>query len=111
MNKEKLIEIAWFGGLGLYVVGFLVFLFYKLTYASYYDLSPILIERFADKVIICQSIVLELVGLCLLRDFAHGKKWSSQVVIYAFAFVIIYAITGGIMGVVDLISGKPYSLL
>lgn len=111
MDKEKLIGIAWLGGLGLYIAGFLVFLFYKLTYASFYNLSPILIERFADKVIICQSIVLELLGLCLLRDLAQGKKWYSQVLIYAFAYVVIYGVTGGIMGIVDLISGSPYSLL
>ena len=111
MDKEKLIGIAWLGGLGLYIAGFLVFLFYKLTYASFYNLSPILIERFADKVIICQSIVLGLLGLCLLRDLAQGKKWYSQVLIYAFAFVIVYAVTGAIMGVVDLMSGKPYSIL
>lgn len=111
MDKEKLIGIAWLGGLGLYIAGFFVFLFYKLTYASFYNLSPILIERFADKVIICQSIVLELLGLCLLRDLAQGKKWYSQVLIYAFSFVIAYGITGGIMGIVDLISGRPYSIL
>lgn len=110
-NKGKFIEILWFGGLGLYAVGFLVFLFYKLSYAAYYDLSPILIERFADKVIICQSIVMELLGLCLLKDLAQGKKWYNQILIYAFSFVIAYGITGGIMGIVDLISGRPYSIL
>ena len=111
MNKDKIGNIAGFAGLAIYALGFIVFLFYKLTYASFYNLSPILIERFADKVIICQSIVLELVSISLVKDLADGKKWYTQVLIYTFAFVIVYAVTGAIMGVVDLISGKPYSIL
>lgn len=115
MEKEKLKEVAGFAGfvglLGLYVIGFLIFLCYKLFYAPHYDLSPILIERFTDKVMLCQSVVLWLAFLSLLRDLAGGKKIYSQILIYIFAFIFIYGITGGIMGIVDLLSGKPYSIL
>lgn len=111
MDKEKFKEVAGFVCLGLYTIGFIVFLVYKLTYASYYDLSPILIKRVAEKVMICQSIILQLSVLSLVKDLADGKKWYNQVLIYVFTFVVIYGITGGIMGVVDLVSGKPYSLL
>lgn len=111
MNKEKISKIVGFAGLGLYTVGFIVFLFYKLTYASYYNLSPILIERFANGVIVCQTIVLELASLSLIKDLADGKKWYNQALIYILAFIIIGVITGGIMGVVDLISGRPFSIL
>lgn len=111
MGKEKLKEVAEFVGLGLWVIGFLIFLCYKLSYAPYYDLSPILMERFAVKVMLCQSAVLWLVSLSLLRDLADGKKIGSQIQIYIFAFFVIYGITGGIMGMVDLLSGKPYSIL
>lgn len=111
MNKEKLEEVVWFIGLGFYALGFLVFLLYKLTYASHYNLSPILIANFANIVILCQSAVLELICLWLIKEFADEKKWHTQVLIYLFAFAVIYCITGGIMGIVDLISGRPYSLL
>lgn len=111
MHKEKISNIVGFTGLVLYTLGFIVFVIYKLTYASFYNLSPVLMERFADKVILCQSIVLELVCIGLIKYLADGKKWYNQTLIYIFAFVIIYGVTGGIMGLVDLISGRPYSIL
>ena len=111
MHKEKISNIVGFTGLVLYALGFIVFVIYKLTYASFYNLSPVLMERFADKVILCQSIVLELVCIGLIKDLADGKKWYNQALIYIFAFVIICGVTGGIMGLVDLISGRPYSIL
>jgi uncharacterized membrane protein YhhN len=111
MDKEKLKEITGFVGLGLYAVGFIAFLFYKLVYASYHYLPIHRIENFANAIMLCQSIVLELVCLSLISKLAEEKKWYNQVLIYIFALIVMYGITGCIMGVFDFLSGKPFVIL
>lgn len=111
MSREKIKEFVGFVCLGLCVMGFLVFLFYKLIYAPYHDLPTHRIESFANMIMICQSIVLELACLSLIKDLADEKSWLSQALIYVFAFIVMYGITGGIMTIVDLLSGRPFVIL
>ena len=111
MKKEKLINIIGFTGLVLYAIGFLAFILYKLVFAPYYNLSEHHVGDFAGVLMITQSILLTLLCISLLKDLASEKKWYNQVLIYIFAFIAIYGVTGGIMSVVDFLSGRPFVVL
>lgn len=111
MDKEKLTDILGFILLGIYAIGFIAVLFYKLAYAPHEAWHTHYAERFANNIIMIQSAILEICLIPLIKDLANGKKWYNQILVYLFAYIVLFGITGGITAYLDLLSGRPWIIL
>ena len=111
MDKDKIEEVVGFTFLGICLLLYIIFVFYKLVYAPYHDLSDHKISEFGENILLVQGLLLTLAGNSMVKDFASNTKWYSKVLIYIIAFIIFYAISGGFMSVIDLLTGRPFVIL
>lgn len=107
MKERRSIQILIVAWVIVYLLPMAAFLTYKLTYPELL-LLRCTVREFGGYMVMLQGAILGLTLLPLTSDLAYGKKWYNKVLIYFFSFVIAYAISYGITGLFDLITGEPW---
>lgn len=98
------------GLLVLHIIGYIIFVIYKFTYAKYYDLSSYSTTNFVMWVIFAQSLCLELIAIPVIKSEITIKSFWKRLLLYGLAFIAIMTTTYALMSLVDFITGRPWSI-
>ena len=105
--KERSIQILIVAWVIVYLLPTAVFLTYKLSYPELF-LLRCTVREFGEYMAMLQGAILGLSLLPLTSDLAYGEKWYNKVLIYVFSFIMAIAISYGITGLFDFITGRPW---